>query len=72
MQTLLPMSCLLGDQASQGRALLAERTFLRPGSPLLWNEYSSTLFAAGETLAAQAADSKAASLGFSQGGWSAH
>ena len=72
IQTLLPMSCLLGNQASQGRAILAERTFLRPGSPLLWSEYSGSLFAAGETLAAQAADSKAASLGFGQGGWSAH
>jgi hypothetical protein len=72
MQVFIPSSCRLGGQAPRGRAILAERTFLRPGSPMLWSEYASALFAAGETMASQAADAKAGSLGFGQGGWNAH
>ena len=72
MQVFIPSSCRLGHQAPRGRAILAERTFLRPGSPMLWSEYASALFAAGETMASRAADAKAESLGFGQGGWNAH
>jgi hypothetical protein len=52
--------------------MLSERSFMRPGSPMIWDEYSKALSMAGETMAAQRADDHASNLGFGQGGFGAH
>jgi hypothetical protein len=68
----LPRHCMNGGQPVRARAMLSERSFMRPGSPLIWDEYSRALTMSGETMAAQMADDHAINLGFGQGGFGAH
>ena len=72
MNLSLPTHCLNINRPVEARAMLSERSFMRPGSPLIWDEYSKALTMAGETMAAQMADDHAANLGFGQGGLGAH
>ena len=68
----LPLHCLNTNNHVQARAMLSERSFMRPGSPMLWDDYSKALALAGESMAAQMADDHASNLGFGQGGFGAH
>ena len=68
----LPRHCMNHGLHVRARAMLSERSFLRPGSPFIWDEYSNALSMSGETMAAQMADDHASNLGFGQGGFGAH
>jgi hypothetical protein len=68
----MPIHLLNSGQHVAARAMLSERTFHRPGSPVIWDEYSRALAMSGETMAARMADDHASNLGFGQGGFGAH
>lgn len=59
---MLIVACLRSGRIHEARALLAERTVLRPGNPWTWRRYAEALEAAGETAPAAEARVRAESL----------
>ena len=70
-QTILEMAARHTD-TELSRALFAQRSFERPHSPYVWQQYSRVLTFAGEEDAGRAAYAYAQNMGWGQKGFGAH
>ncbi len=59
---MLIAACLRSGRIPEARALLAERSILKPGNPWTWRRYAEALEAAGETQPAMESRARAATL----------
>jgi tetratricopeptide (TPR) repeat protein len=72
LELTLVSSCFACNEPKLAKALLAERTIAKPGSPLSWHLFAAAAQRSGDPAEASSAYQHAASLGFQQGGWNAH